>query len=152
MGSRFSGPRPTFGSAGATTQPAPVRYFENGRLREALVDEEAEEEAKQLATDKLNKTQIRAYFFQVTSLRRQVEQEIGEQSGQAAEEVFLKHRPQLKMLRAKVHYAKARNTIGDSMKLFIEKHVQAVNTLADFQAFCAHFEAVVAFHRGLAGR
>jgi CRISPR type III-A-associated protein Csm2 len=150
MGSRFSGPRPGVGATGTAGQLPPVRYFENGRLREALVDTEAEAEANSLAADNLNKSQIRAYYFEVLSLRRRVEQEIGDQSGQAAEEIFLKHRPQLKMLRAKVHYARARRTIGENMKIFIERHVQAVSSLADFLAFCTHFEAVVAFHRGFA--
>ena len=152
MGYRSDGPRPGAGTGGGGTasQRPPVRYFHEGRLREELVDKEAEEEAMRLANVK--PTPVRAYFFEVISLRRRVEQEIGEQSGAVAEAIFLKHRPQLKMLRAKVHYAKARGTITEDMKDFIEKHVQAVNSFNDFMAFCTHFEAVVAFHRGLSDK
>lgn len=152
MEHRYGGPRPGAGAGGGGTasQRPPVRYFSDGRLREELVDKEAEEEAVRLAD--VNRTQVRAYFFEITSLRRRVEQEIGEQSGAAAEAIFLKHRPQLKMLRAKVHYAKARRSITENMKDFIEKHVQAVNSFNDFMAFCTHFEAVVAFHRGLSDK
>jgi CRISPR-associated protein Csm2 len=152
MGNRYDAPRPGAGAGGGGTgsQRPPVSYFHEGRLREDLVDKEAEAEARRLAD--VNRTQVRAYFFEVTSLRRRVEQEIGEQSGAVAEAIFLKHRPQLKMLRAKVHYAKARKSITEDMKDFIEKHVQAVNSFNDFMAFCTHFEAVVAFHRGLSER
>lgn len=147
MENRFVGPGKVAPSM--TTRP-PVKYFEsNGNLREALVDTEAEEVARQLAEDGLNTSQIRAYFFEVLSLRRRVDLEIGDAAEAVGQEIFLKHRPELKMLRAKVHYARARGTIKDRMKFFIEDHARAVVTLKDFRAFCTHFEAVVAFHRGL---
>lgn len=149
MGSGTNFPRLGGGGGGSASQRPAVQYFENGRLREDLVDKEAEEEARRLKS--VSPTQVRAYFSEVLSLRRRVEQEVGEQPDAAAESIFLKHRPQLKMLRAKVHYAGARISNFDSMKAFVERHVQAVSTLSEFRAFCLHFEAVVAFHKGVSG-
>lgn len=145
MGSKVAGPR--------QGQPAlpPVKYFEpNGNLREALVDSEAETVADLLAAERLNTTQIRAYYFEVLTLRRRIDLELANATNpeKDAESIFLRHRPEFKMLRAKVHYAHARKTIRDTMKQFLEGHIRAVQTLKDFRAFCAHFEAVVAFHKG----
>lgn len=125
-----------------------VKYFEQDRLREELVDGEAETVAQILAAEKLSPTQLRAYYFEVLSLRRRIDHELANASDEAAVEIFAKHRPVLKMLRAKLHYAKARGTIRENMQRWLEGHVRSVQTLADFRAFCAHFEAVVAFHRG----
>lgn len=142
MGTRFVAPR----------QGLPqVKYFEaNGNLREALVDTEAETVATLLAEERLNSTQIRAYYFEVLTLRRRIDLELANAPDpeKQAEAIFLRHRPELKMLRAKVHYARARRTIPETMKQFLEEHIKAVQTLKDFWAFCAHFEAVVAFHKG----
>lgn len=141
------------GIAAPQNNGARVEYFEkSGNLREALVDSEAESVAKKLAAEKLTPTQIRAYYFEVLTLRRRVELECANASEEEAEAIFLRYRPELKLLRAKVHYARARGTIKDEMKDFMERHVRAVVKLRDFRAFCAHFEAVVAFHRGLAER
>jgi len=127
-----------------------VTYFEQGRLREKLVDEEAETVAQLLADEGLTPTQLRAYYFEVLSLRRRIELELANAGNGDETEIFAKHRPVLKMLRAKLHYAKARGTIRKNMQKWLEGHVRAVKELKDFRAFCAHFEAVVAFHRGKA--
>jgi CRISPR type III-A-associated protein Csm2 len=146
MGTRFTGPRQ------GLPQLPPVKYFEaNGNLREALVDSEAETVADLLAAERLNTTQIRAYYFEVLTLRRRIDLELANAADSEAEAIFLRYRPELKMLRAKVHYAHARKTIRDTMKQFLEGHIKAVQTLKEFRAFCAHFEAVVAFHKGKSG-
>jgi CRISPR-associated protein Csm2 len=129
----------------------PVKYFDpDGSLREALVDSEAEIVANLLGEEGLSPTQIRAYFSEVLTIRRRIELELAGHSDpeKGAEAVFLRHRPTLKMLRAKVHYAHTRGTIKGTTKKFLEEHVKAVQTLKEFRAFCAHFEAVVGFHKG----
>lgn len=127
-----------------------VTYFDDkGNLREELVDEEAEEQAKTLAGAGLKHTQLRRYYEDVLNLRRRLDHEIANRPGATEEEVFLKLRPEFKMLRAKAYYANERSDkiFPDAFKTFIEINVKSVRNAADFKAFCQYFQAVVAFHR-----
>lgn len=127
-----------------------VTYFDGrGNLREELVDMEAEEQAKTLAHARLKHTQLRRYYEDVLNLRRRLEHETANRPGATEEEVFLKLRPEFKMLRAKAYYANKRSDkiFPDAFRTFIETNVNSVKNAADFKAFCQYFQAVVAFHK-----
>jgi len=131
-----------------TRSPERVRYFdEKMNLREALVDEEAEAEAKRI--EAMSHSQLRRYYGEVLAIRRRLEHESNNRVNVSRAEVFAALRPEFKMLRAKAYYANGRDrrTFPNEMKEFIEKHVASVSTDRDFDAFCRHFEAVVAFHK-----
>ena len=54
------------------------------------------------------------------------------------------------MLKAKAVYANGRDrghTFPNEMLQFVVSHVHGVKTARDFDAFCRHFQAVVAFHK-----
>lgn len=130
-------------------KPQPVTYFgAEGQIRPELLDGEAREFAKTLA-GKINKTQLRRYYNDVVNLQRRLEllaQRI--QAPDSREQAFNRLRAEFKMLKAKAHYANGRSkkTFPDELLQFFVNHTHAVNTARDFDAFCRHFQAVVAFH------
>ncbi|MGQ9917546.1 MAG: type III-A CRISPR-associated protein Csm2 [Bryobacteraceae bacterium] len=133
-------------SGGGT--PARIQYFtENGTLREDLVDAEAERQGRILGD--VAPAQLRRYYEDVMNLRRRLEHEAANTAGADPEQIWLRLRPEFRMLRAKAYYANKRSekVFTREFRDFIENHVRSVNTLREFLAFCRHFEAVVAFHK-----
>ncbi|MDW8130338.1 MAG: type III-A CRISPR-associated protein Csm2 [Bryobacterales bacterium] len=130
-------------------QPQKVVYFgSDGQIRPELLDGEAREVARALA-GKVNKTQLRRYYHDVMNLQRRLslmaEQLRGSDRRQQA---FARLRADFMMLKAKAHYAngRSRTTFPDELLQFFVNHTHAVKTVDDFDAFCRHFQAVVAFH------
>lgn len=149
MGTNAHHPRP-----GGTGQPAarqnlpPVQYFNaEGIINEALLDEEAEKQAKILQS--VDPSQLRRFFEDVLSLRRRLDHETANMPRATKQGIFEALRPEFKMLRAKAFYANGRNknVFPDELRVFFERHVAAVQTVKDFDVFCKHFQAVVAFHK-----
>ena len=153
MGSNFRYPsqsRPGGGGQTSTARtPKIVQYYKDGVLKEELVDQEAEAVAKELALARLANTQLRRYYEDVLALRRRLEHESANNGNGDREKVFARLRPEFKLMRAKAFYANKRSaqTFPDRLREFFEDHTASVKTVKDFEAFCKHFEAVVAFHR-----
>lgn len=146
-GTRGSGRPPAREEAKRLPDPRPVEYFINDRYNTKLVDERAEEVARQLA--KVTATQMRRFYGDVMTLRRRLDLEAGEGGEAAREKVFERLRSDFKLLKAKAVYACNRegNRLPEEFLRFFLDHVKAVQNLRDFEAFCRHFEAVVAFHK-----
>lgn len=140
-GQRFNTPAPPR----VLLEPQPVNYYQNDRPRPELMEQEAENRAQQLRDVKT--TQLRRFYDDVLTLRQRLEAERGR--GRGADEVFAELRADFKLLKAKAYYAHGRSdtTFPHAMLQFVVDHVHAVNTARDFEAFCKHFQAVVAFHR-----
>lgn len=132
----------------AIPQPKPVRYYtEQGNLNATLLEQEAEETAK--ALQRMKASQLRRFYDDVVSLRRRLDLEAGAGDG-GREAAFETLRAEFKMLKAKAVYANGRDrgrTFPNEMLQFVVSHVHAVKTARDFEAFCRHFQAVVAFHK-----
>ena len=124
-------------SAKALPMPRPINYFRDGKLLPELLDREAERVARQL--DRVSTSQLRRFYEDVLNLRRRL----------AAEHAWEALRADFKMLKAKAVYANGRSerTFPREFLQFFIDHVEAVKTARDFEAFCKHFQAVVAFHK-----
>lgn len=126
-----------------------VQYFDSeGRLRPALVDEEAEEWARKFAGIKAS--QLRRFYESVLSLKRRLE--LAAEGGLNRDAGFDRLRAEFKMLRAKAVYTQGRAASRDrgafaSLLQFFTNHTAAVQNARDFAAFCQHFQAVMAFHK-----
>lgn len=126
--------------------PRPVVYFQpDGSLVSALMDSQAEELAQQL--NQVTTTQLRRFYDDVLTLRQRLMAE--QRQGRDKEAVFNDLRADFKMLKAKAVYAHGRSekTVPRPLLQFFIDHVAAVNSARDFEAFCKHFQAVVAFHK-----
>lgn len=64
------------------------------------------------------------------------------------ESAFREIMPLIKLLKAKAAYAKERQLVNESFKIWIWNNVDMINTEKDFQAFLLYFEAVVGFCYG----
>jgi CRISPR-associated protein Csm2 len=139
----YQGNRPSYGSRPATELPQPekVVYLEEGRLRSQLVDEEAEKWAKQLK--EVAPSQLRRFYEHVVSLKRRLD----ENSEKVREEAFRGLRPEFKLLKAKAVYMAGRKGELEPLLRFFINHTSSVEDVRQFDAFCKHFEAVVAFHK-----
>lgn len=127
--------------------PRPIVYFWNGKMNTELMDEKAEETAQELR--EVSSTQLRRFYDDVLTLRQRLKAEQGQNPSADENEVFAELRADFKMLKAKAVYARGRNKNTFPMEFlqFFIDHVTAVKNARDFEAFCKHFQAVVAFHR-----
>ena len=126
--------------------PQTVAYFQpDGSLVSALMDSQAEDLAQRLS--QVTTTQLRRFYDDVLTLRQRLAAE--QRQGRDKEAVFNDLRADFKMLKAKAVYAHGRSekTMPRPLLQFFIDHVAAVNSARDFEAFCKHFQAVVAFHK-----
>lgn len=132
------GPRPPKELPSPTT----VTYYRDNVLISELMDSEAEAVARQLQS--VTTTQLRRFYEDVLNLRQRMP--LDPKKAEAAWEHL---RTDFKMLKAKAVYANGRSekTFPKELLQFFIDHVHSVQTVKDFEAFCKHFQAVVAFHR-----
>ena len=126
-------------------------YKTDGSLDPKWVDSEALAVARTLVmknsygkTDKdsIKSSQLRKFYADVKSLERTWEYQ------KRSEAAFLGILPQIKILKAKAAYAQGRGVVPPAFTQWVNTHVDAVSTSADFKAFLLHFEAVVGFCYG----
>ena len=126
-------------------------YKTDGSLDPKWVDSEALAVARKLVmknsygkTDKdsIKSSQLRKFYADVKSLERTWEYQ------KRSEAAFLGILPQIKILKAKAAYAQGRGVVPPAFTQWVNTHVDAVSTSADFKAFLLHFEAVVGFCYG----
>lgn len=142
------GQRPSHGQHGGPKPPKklptpnPVTYYQNDKLAPELMDSEAEAVAQRLQS--VTTTQLRRFYEDVLNLRQRLPLD-----AKKAEAIWEHLRTDFKMLKAKAVYANGRSdkTFPQELLQFFIDHVHSVQTVKDFEAFCKHFQAVVAFHR-----
>ncbi len=128
-------------------EPRPVTYFVDGRPNPRLMDDDAQQLGEALANeDNLKPSQLRRYYDDVLTLRSRLDA-LARKPGPAREQAFALLRADFKMLKAKAAYAYGRQLIRDRLLRFFVDHVHSVQTANDFDVFCRHFQAVVAFHK-----
>jgi len=133
-------------------QPHPY-HGAAGNLDPFWVDDGAEKEAE--AFRALPPTQLRRFFSEVKGLQRQLDLLASQERGERRlprEAAWAQIHPQFAMLKSKVVYAQGRigaKNMPDAFVRFVINHVAWVKDVGDFDAFLAHFEAVVGFHRYL---
>lgn len=137
---------PGGGAAWTPPAPQPVLYRRNGRFDTALVDQTAEEWARKLAP--VAESQMRRFYEYVMGLKRRLDVEAG-LDAERRRQAFQALQPEFLMLKARAVYANRRSERqfpADALKFFIN-HTASVKTVEDFEDFCRHFEAVMAFHK-----
>lgn len=131
-------------------------YFDNeGIIRKELLDEEARQVANDLVVTRFNSrsnkeelserdsvknSQLRRFYGEFKALERKLDQVRGDR-----EENFRRILPMVKMARAKVEYAKARNVVTQAFVNWLGRNIGDIHSVKDFEAFMLHFEAVVGY-------
>ena len=110
----------------------------------------------------LSSSQLRKFHFEVKSLEERLENEIKTLEEKSTTEVnpndvFVKLRPFVKMIKSKVAYvcrtpnSKDRK-VPDEFKQYIDEMIGKIEDYKDFKAFALSFEAVVGYFYGEGGR
>ncbi len=126
--------------------PNEQKYFrDDGTLDPDLLETRAEQVAQSL---RIKPTQLRRFYDDVLRIRQRLETASGTDATQR-EQTFEHLRAEFKMLKAKAAYAHGRDErmFPEELLQFFIDHTASVKTAKDFDAFCRHFQAVVAFHR-----
>lgn len=119
----------------------PQKYTdENGCMRPQLVDQEAQDEAREWK-DKVSSSQVRRFFGAAMSDLRRFELKDKTTIGDAEIRIAMAS------LKAKAFYAFGRDKKNLPLKNFFDHHARLVSSLETFQYFMRHFEAVVAYHK-----
>jgi len=130
-----------------------IQYYDaGGSVRTDLLSAYAEIVGKQLAEEKsikfkskgyfkITPTQLRRFFDDVKAMQRYIDQF----QGNERENAFKRKLPEIMMMRAKVSYARGRDTVTDGFLSFINENMNSVKTAKDFDVFCKFFEAVYGF-------
>jgi len=128
-------------------------HDEKGNIRKELLNEDAEERARELIVKRYDRrrqqevvdernsvssTQLRRFYNEFKGLEKRV-------NAKGFESVL----PLIKMVRSRAFYASNGNKIPRSFKDFLVKNVEAIDEEKDFEAFLLHFEAVVGFCYGM---
>lgn len=131
-------------------------YDDKGNIKETLLTDKAKLWAEGFINPekpkdrwqrnpKLTSAQLRRFHIEAKALEEQVKNQD-----------FLKIRPLIKMLKAKVAYACPTNGIDrkvpDEFRKYIEEMVDNIEDVKDFKAFALCFESVVGYFYGEGGR
>lgn len=125
-----------------------VQYYKDGSINPELVTKYAEECALKFY-DRNNKpqenvtsAQLRRFYGDVKNL------EMRYMNSSDKKTAFQHILPLIKLLKAKVAYARHRKLVNEPFKNWIWENVDMVNSEKDFKAFLLYFEAVVGFCYG----
>ncbi len=89
-------------------------------------------------------TQIRKFFNDILVIKQKID--IG-LDNQEKEKIFRKELPYIKMIKAKVAYAKSRGNINKEFETFLNKYIDNIKDIDDFFIFCDFFEAIIAYSK-----
>lgn len=119
-------------SAGARPEGYTIETGDGPQLRPELVDGEARDEAERCR--QVSETQMRRFFGAAKA------EQLGMESGNQA-------RVAMALLKAKAHYAAARERKNGELAGLFAHHARQIRTKDDFGHFMQHFEAVIAYHK-----
>ncbi|MBF0625859.1 MAG: type III-A CRISPR-associated protein Csm2 [Magnetococcales bacterium] len=119
-------------------------YFDkDGKIQAALLDTSAEAMAKSLKDS--SHTQLRRFYGDVQKIRRTLD--LQNSGSRWITDDRSPPPTDFLMLKAKAVYANGRKLIPDELLQFFINHTGSVKNLKQFDAFCRHFQSVVAFHK-----
>lgn len=113
-------------------------YFSSGSLKPEYVDFWADKLAILFGSERLTKSQLRAFFNELKRL----------ETLYRANRDFASIRIKLLSMKAQAHLREKRGNIGSSFREFIQRNVDKTTDPEKLEAFVKHFEAVVAYCEG----
>lgn len=132
-----------------------IEFWEDkqkGILKATLLDKQAEAWAQAVFNDAKRDRRNEAQNNKPTQLRRFYEEVLRFDTllkGNEADGSFEKYLPYIKMLNAKVSYAKGREHVSARFMELIKNCLSLVETREDFEAFKSFFEAFMGYYRYL---
>lgn len=110
----------------------------------------AEKLAQNFVDNKITSAQLRKFYNEFKGLERKYQTKmLSRTPGETAkDEIFISILPQIKIMKAKVSYAKSRNVVPDVFEKWMKDSVDSINSAKEFEDFLLHFEAIVGYAYG----
>lgn len=119
--------------------------FESTKSKDKLGNIKTDKRGGVIYSDKLNKSsQIRKFFDEVIKYKTDL---LAHPAAKEEDLIFKQKLPYIKMINAKLAYAKARDLITDDFKDLFTNAINKIEDRADFFVFSDFFEAFVAFYK-----
>lgn len=127
---------------GGQKQVLPLPPFSLGEVTPTLFSETAKECAKVISDngdrDKNKSTQLRRFYDEVCMWHEKIAND---------ETKFAENLPFVRMVAAKVAYARGRDLVDDSFMDFMEKGLDQVDSIKTFNTFKTFMEAFMGFYK-----
>lgn len=109
-----------------------------------------DEDNKVITNNKITSAQLRKFYNEFKGLERKYQTKILSRtpSETARDEIFISILPQIKIMKAKVSYARNRKLVPEVFEDWMKKSVDNINSAKQFEDFLLHFEAIVGFAYG----
>lgn len=131
-------------------------YTDDDNIRPELLDTEAKLLGKAFATEKpdhyVSSTQIRRFYGDVKQLQYKIEKYLKDNKfpiDSKDSQHLRKYLPLIKMIKAKVAYARRAGTaekVSKSFKDTIDNCIELIKTPRDFYTFVLFFEAIIGYY------
>lgn len=112
------------------------------------VEKVAEDWAVKFVRDKnkITSAQLRKFYNEFKNLERKYQTKTS--NGIDKEVAFTSILPQIKIMKAKVSYAKSRKVVPEVFEIWMNQSVESINSAKEFEDFLLHFEAIVGYAYG----
>lgn len=96
--------------------------------------------------DRITSAQLRKFYNEFKTMEKKYQTKLSNEPNK--ENAFISILPQIKIMKAKVSYARNREVVPPCFEDWMKKSVDTINSYGDFEKFLLHFEAVVGFAYG----
>lgn len=110
------------------------------------VEKNAESLAVQFVNAKITSAQFRKFYNEFKGLERKYQTKMLADDNK--ENAFVSILPQVKIMKAKVSYARSRKTVPPVFENWLKDAVDSINSAKQFEDFLLHFEAVLGYAYG----
>ncbi len=114
------------------------------------VEKAAEDLANDFVNEKITSAQLRKFYNEFKGLERKYQTKMLAKTSDtiSKDEILNSILPQIKIMKAKVSYAKSRKVVPQVFEDWLKKSVDDINSAKEFEAFLLHFEAIVGYAYG----
>ncbi len=114
------------------------------------VEKVAEDLAKEFVKEKITSAQLRKFYNEFKELERKYQTKMLAKTSDtiSKDDILNSILPQIKIMKAKVSYAKSRKVVPQVFENWLKKSVDGINSAKEFEAFLLHFEAIVGYAYG----
>jgi len=114
------------------------------------VEKAAEDLANDFVNEKITSAQLRKFYNEFKGLERKYQTKMLAKTSDtiSKDDILNSILPQIKIMKAKVSYAKSRKVVPQVFEDWLKKSVDDINSAKEFEAFLLHFEAIVGYAYG----
>lgn len=114
------------------------------------VEQTAKDKALEFVNEGITSAQLRKFYNEFKGLERKYQTKmLAKISDNVSKEDILKGiLPQIKIMKAKVSYARSRKVVPPVFEKWMQDSVDNINSAKEFEDFLLHFEAIIGYAYG----